>query len=979
FHHMASHEPLPSLPDQIPTDASFSSGDEGDDDDETPLATLTRAAKSYESLRSASDRSSLTLCEEPFNNDPRRSIAAPGGTYIPRSNRMSVPMVHVPRPVSVAPPAQDYQTSESPLDEVHAPAASDAAEHAFPITEEQEREQEREQEDQDEDQDDEESSDDQTNILTAEIRNAFLSGRMREDDHSDDFVPHTRSSSAAPSLAASDTPTVREARIIHPNRSVASLVRSNRSIASLGSVHSVQRREPSEQGAESSSLSSIGPADVATNPEQPAGDEPSDLLTPPPPPTSEPFPAESLPAVLPETTEALPKTAERVAPDHAFRPAEPAAAGPAAALHAEEEVATSEATTASELPKSPSSVSLPQTFQGQASVATPPALSLAHPNHSTPAVSAIPTSASRSAGVKPRGRVSSCFSWLPGFGKSRARKTQGPSTVPFAASATVHTLNPLPVRDMSSGKPAFPPVTASPSPEPVRLGIKRSTANLNERARSPSAPRTDDLGSPPDENAGSDTGSERRSIFRQNRNASRERTVSDQHSSAGSSRRGSASEAGASEHDAESEDESDAGSERSRDDKSEAMTLHSRISKMSLVLPEAPRLGDFDMDIPTAPARTEVPLSFSPHELDDLNKSNVSLARTATIASSPSTKEDLEDAENLEHLRLVVNSNTRHVKESAAAHRRRWDEELQGSHTGSHSEGDVHSKQSGSLSRPQSPGPVDADYDSMPSSASALYDSKMARARAMASQPATPSPEKRYLTQDFGLGMFDSLGSSGNQAVYRGSDRPNPSASSLVAAPPAESSTRSDVEKLYADIMGNMDLDQLAGRYDASARRRPTVHKDSSPIGSGVAGNFVADPLATPPQTPPQSANGSNASLTSQQQQQQQEQAPAVDSITGWRRNIARALESTTQARGGHHVITPPGSPDHHNHKQDGSQLPVVAPRARPHPMSRNQSAPARKNVWSLHEDFVTAVEGEDGEDLAGVVGYALAVGDGQL
>ncbi|KAJ3174119.1 hypothetical protein HDU88_000087 [Geranomyces variabilis] len=759
--------------------------------------------------------------------------------------------------------------------------------------------------------------------------------------------------------------------------------------------------------------------------------------------------------------------------------------------------------------KSASEVSLPKPT-ATAATATPAQkprgaalLQMSHANHSAPVIG----QAAKSAPVKKsKNRFANCFSWLPGVSKkkdatgtvSNTRSVPPPMTAASPAAAqpqvkftpappatktetpmmnnnktTIHAV--AEKRSIASFNKDKGPaaaslhtpsikdeerrvVNASTGKPPVTLeaASARSGSPVNAIARSSSsspAPRMDSLGVTPlprdidSVSATDSTSSERRSIFRGGRNASREHMSDYRHDKSNNSlrmagsRKGSVSTAsqrtapengergnGHNEDDKNHHD-GDADAEdatSSNGGSAEVYTLHSRASQMTLSLPEMPKLGDLDVAIPPAPGRTELPYHSVPaptitkidgHDSDvDRESASSPVRRTTTTTSAPSlatsTTAEQEENEKLELLRAVVGDSTRHVKESAAAHRRRWDEELQGSDT---SGGRAAAAASGnntlqvgsiprsSLEQQQRSVRSSLLYDGLSRSpSSGTTATAAAAAAAVVTPPVTPSsstarltsPSRLFLNQDFQQGAFSSSPfSSSFTSLASSSGAPAAAAAKPAAA--TEAPQLDPLEKLYHDICNSgMDLDQLAGKYDSNATRRPTAKRNGS-SGKMVGGGADAPPM---PNTPPRSvvAGGavSGAGVA--------DDYAGNNAIDGWRKNIARALESTHSANrsgvapanataGATAPLSPPPSPAYHNHESPASALTTQAQpsgirqKALVSRRTPTGAAPRanvdRQAVWSLHEDFVAALDGTDGDpdnDLAGVVGFALAMHDGQ-
>ncbi|KAJ3144811.1 hypothetical protein HDU86_001489 [Geranomyces michiganensis] len=813
----------------------------------------------------------------------------------------------------------------------------------------------------------------------------------------------------------------------------------------------------------------------------------------------------------------------------------------------------------------PAATTTPANFSA-AAAAKPRGLQMSHSNQSAPALG---RSAKTAPTKKPKSRFANCFSWLPGVSSAKkdassSAKTRaappGPTAAapapPVIATAAIKTEAPIitklksqppvahtltekrSIASFMSGKktpspssllhaPGAAVVNASVGKPPFMPGpgsAAGSAARSSTSSFSPAPPRGDSLSAgaaaqtstPPrdtDSMSGSESvSSERRSIFRGGRNASRERMADYRFNSntaatsnsnnnnggdgivrngAPSLRKGSVSTASQRTAPLSSEQHADEQQARAHDDtvnkderqqqdaqkdsdvdedaaaadsrsSAEVYTLHSRASQMTLSLPEMPKLGDLDVVIPPAPGRTEVPYHSSV-----LPPAITPTARAAAAPRASSSSAEQEENEKLEMLRAVVGDSTRHVKESAAAHRRRWDEELQGSDTSggrsgaavsttttmaaadsNPTVGSIRSVAKSSMDQQQARSASVRSsllYDGLSRSASSVTAKAEAAAAAappptgVLTPPATPastasvaparltSPSRLFLNQDFQQGAFasspfsssfTSLSSAGGRsgaaaaaaaaAATTGGGQPAGAASGGGATPQLD-----PLEKLYHDICNSgMDLDQLAGKYDANATRRPTAKR------SGSAGARAANggPVPAMPQTPPRSVVGGGTAPAAAAAEH--DAYAGNNAIDGWRKNIARALESTHSASrsvGGATAaaapLSPPPSPaaphhHHHHHyfhnnnnssSSNHSQVllstdqPAASTGIRQKALVSRRTAAGtgaapranvdERAVWSLHEDFVAALDGTDGDpnnDLAGVVGFALAMHDGQ-
>ncbi|KAJ3174976.1 hypothetical protein HDU87_006510 [Geranomyces variabilis] len=745
-------------------------------------------------------------------------------------------------------------------------------------------------------------------------------------------------------------------------------------------------------------------------------------------------------------------------------------------------------------------------------------LQMSHPNQSAPVIG---NAAKTAPAKKSKSRFAKCFSWLPGVSKKKdaagiadnntrsvpppmtaAPATPKPQVKPTPAPAATKSDTPV-INDIkptvhavtekrsiasfnkgkapataaaaaaslhapslkeeqglvvnaSTGKPPFTPEAAN----------ARSGSPVNAVARSSSsspAPRVDSLlgvVTPPPRDIDSvsatgSTSSERRSIFRGGRNASREHmseeyrldksnnslrlagsrkgsvSTASQRTAPENSERGIADDKHHHDDGDADDDDDDEDAINSSGASAEVYTLHSRASQMTLSLPEMPKLGNLDVAIPPAPGRTELPYhsaSAAPTTITAAAQSLNGDTDRESSASSPvrrttSKSAEQEENEKLELLRAVVGDSTRHVKESAAAHRRRWDEELQGSDTSSGRAAAAAATASGIINNAQI-GPIPRSsleqqqrsvrssllYDGLSRSASSGTTATAGAATAaVVTPPATPSsstarltsPSRLFLNQDFQQGAF-SLTPFGSSYTSL--------ASSSSRAPPAAATQAQQqqqqldpLEKLYHDICNSgMDLDQLAGKYDSNATRRPTAKRNGSSVGKMVGGA-----AAIMPNTPPRSVVAGGAAAAAAAAAIVSGGAIGGDAyagnnaIDGWRKNIARALESThsanrsaTTTAAAAAPLSPPPSPAYHhsyNHNDNHNELSSAAPSGirQKALVSRRTAAGGaapranidRQAVWSLHEDFVAALDGTDGDadnDLAGVVGFALAMHDGQ-
>ncbi|KAJ3133792.1 hypothetical protein HDU90_005630 [Geranomyces variabilis] len=959
-----------------------------------------------------------------------------------------------------------------------------------------------------------------TSGVGAEIRNAFLAGRMREGDV----------------MEEDDEEEKVEAQKVHVENSQE---QDDAMLPADDVVHAPVTEEfvDAEEGTDAVSehqkdvVGKVPAADAKAEQETLPTSEPQAA----PIASDVPASAESVPQVVAQPAMAQPHTQD----SHANVASLPAAAAAALTIPATTAPATVPAPSATflvpavrknepeqstpvhnnQFGKSASEVSLPKPT-ATAATATPAQkprgaalLQMSHANHSAPVIG----QAAKTAPVKKsKNRFANCFSWLPGVSKkkdatgtvSNTRSVPPPMTAASPAAAQPQArFTPAPTATkietpmVNINKPAAhavaekrsiasfkkdkaPPtaaaaaslhapsikdderrvVNASTGKPPVTLeaASARSGSPVNAIARSSSsspAPRVDSLGVTPlprdidSVSATDSTSSERRSIFRGGRNASREHMSDYRHDKSSNSlrmagsRKGSVSTASqrtapengergnAHNEDDKHHHDGDADAEdatSSNGGSAEVYTLHSRASQMTLSLPEMPKLGDLDVAIPPAPGRTELPYHSVPAptitKIDgpdsDVDRESAAspVRRTTTTTSAPSlatsTTAEQEENEKLELLRAVVGDSTRHVKESAAAHRRRWDEELQGSDTSGgraaaaasgNNTPQVGSIPRSSLEQQQRSVRSSLLYDGLSRSpSSGTTATAAAAAAAVVTPPATPSsstarltsPSRLFLNQDFQQGAFSSSPfSSSFTSLASSSGAPAAAAAAAAATKPAAATAAlqlDPLEKLYHDICNSgMDLDQLAGKYDSNATRRPTAKRNGS-SGKMVGGVADAPPM---PNTPPRSVVAGGAGVA--------DDYAGNNAIDGWRKNIARALESTHNANRSGVVpanataaaaaapLSPPPSPAWNNH-HESSPASASASSTQGQPSGIRQKALVsrrtptgaapranvdRQAVWSLHEDFVAALDGTDGDpdnDLAGVVGFALAMHDGQ-
>ncbi|KAI8905258.1 hypothetical protein DFJ77DRAFT_515045 [Powellomyces hirtus] len=1029
---------------QTPTHAAAAVGPTDDSDDEVPLATLVSLASS-ESLR--------TL---------QQTESAASTTHAPATVAAVAPATPPP---ALEPVTDDDDVEDSPTDTVLAPVDYDIVHEQNSLEEE------------------DDSENDADDVMGAEIRNAFLSGRMRDDDYVSLNHPDSPEatdlpeSSTLPPVEATATPVTLTMLDVTPE--------SHRHDSYVPDAVFADAPQADHENDAAAAAAASFAVDGETKSKRFSWSAPADVVF------KQEMPA---PVIEVHTPKEAPASADAADPVHQTRQLE--AIDPALQTGSSVDIEAAGENSVAELPAlvvsepqsavqeqpeahpgpgvlfiTPTPTSIPATVtkpaplviptsyssvslvtpspRAEPGTTKPAGLNMSHTNKSAPLLGR-PAKAPQTK--KKRGPFAACMSW---FGLGPKKDTKAPasaSALTATASPSIHkgkgpalADEPMILHDVSTGKPPYSPVGSQTfslgmkaSVEQLRLAaIAAATAKSPAATTADTAPRsTSELGPSPDD-SDSITSSERRSIrsiFREKRNQSTDRGVS-AHSDAGSSRRRSMSVRR--QRSRRDENESETASrytDKEEDEQhdahhsAEVYTLHSKASQLTLVLPDIPKLGDLDVAIPPPPARTEMPnglsslssdnLSIGSNQNDKVKKSmSGSMRSTATARSMATAKstatarsgqtersafansagnlsrntsiaEKHEDEDRLDHLRSVVSNNTRSVKESAAAHRRRWDEELQGSVTGT--EGTDKSKSSHEYQSTGRPSTDNASsYRTVPSRASRLYDSRAAvpsttpsptptastKGAATAATPAlNTSPSRLFLNQDFGLGSFDA-------SPFHGSHHADSNSKPVAELDP--------LEKLYHDICSSgMDLDQLAGKYDASATRRPTVTKEEPAPRSVKAA--AQQSYRTPPQTPPPTASTPVA-----------EEPTTIDH---WRRNIARALESTSTARSAGpsniHAITktgalmtPPASPSasalynntpnhnnstvaaHNNSSSNTIKQPLLLSSAARN--ARNNTP--QRNVWSLHEDFAAAVEGEDGDsDLAGVIGYALAVGDGQ-